>query len=101
MVSCSRANRPREMIMRRFAKIAAAYLGTVIFLQTTGQALPANPPDTLPFKAKLEQKVDHFETDGRTLVESVLNIAYEHELPVGIEYLSREALTRPIELRFQ
>jgi hypothetical protein len=89
------------MIMRRFAKIAAAYLGTVMFLQATGQALPVNRLDTLSFKDKLEQRVDHFETDGRTLVESVLNIAFEHELPVGIEYLNREALTHPIDLRFQ
>jgi hypothetical protein len=53
------------------------------------------------FKDKLDKKVEHFETAGRTLIESVLNIAYQHELPMGIEYLNREALTRPIDLRFQ
>jgi len=51
------------------------------------------------FESKLDKRVEHFDTAGRTLIASVLDLAYEYELPIGIEYVDR-ALTRPIKLEF-
>jgi hypothetical protein len=50
------------------------------------------------FEDKLNTRVVQFDTSGRTLLTSLIDLAYEHELPMGIEYLDREAATRPINL---
>lgn len=56
---------------------------------------------TLHFAAKLDERVEVFNTSGRTLVASVLDLAYEYELPTGIEYIDREAATKPINLELR
>ena len=86
--------------MRRFAKIVIALIGLSIFLPTL-RVTPQVNRNTPSLKEKLDKNVENFETAGRTLIQSVLDIAYQHELPMGIEYLSRDALSRPIDLRFQ
>jgi hypothetical protein len=58
----------------------------------------SNLPD---FNEKLDKQVSRFATDGRTAVESILDLAYQYELPIGIEYLDKAAMTRPIDLQFQ
>ena len=52
----------------------------------------------LSFDEKLETKIPRFDTQGRTLLASVLDLAFEYELPVGIEYLDHEATGSPINL---
>ncbi len=49
------------------------------------------------FESKLDRRAD-FDTSGRTLVANVLDLAYEYELPTGIEYIDHDAATRPIRL---
>src|SRR4029077_16336206 len=49
---------------------------------------------------KLNRRVEQFDTSGRTLVTSVVDLAYEYELPIGIEYLDPVATARPIDLQF-
>jgi hypothetical protein len=53
------------------------------------------------FERKLDTRVERFETSGRTLIASVIELAYEYELPTAIEYINHDATTRPIDLRFQ
>lgn len=50
------------------------------------------------FERKLQARVERFDTSGRTLVASVLDLAYEYELPMGLEYIDHDAVTRPIDL---
>jgi hypothetical protein len=52
------------------------------------------------FERKLDGRVERFDTSGRTLAAIVIDLAYEYELPTGIEYLDHEATTRPIDLQF-
>lgn len=87
--------------MRRFGKITAVLIGIFMLVPASGETLQVKKSDALSFNKKLDKKVECFETAGRTLIESALDIAYQHELPMGIEYLDRKALTRPIDLRFQ
>jgi len=50
------------------------------------------------FESKLDRRVEHFDAAGRTLVSNVIDLAYEYELPTGIEYIDHDAATRPIDL---
>jgi hypothetical protein len=61
----------------------------------------AHSTQTLHFAAKLEKRVELFNTSGRTLVATVLDLAYEHELPTGIEYIDEEAITKPIDIELR
>jgi hypothetical protein len=51
------------------------------------------------FEEKLDRRVERFDTLGRTLATSVVDLAYEYELPIGIEYLDPVATARPISLQ--
>ncbi len=53
------------------------------------------------FERKLDTRVERFETSGRTLIASVIDLAYEYELPTAIEYIDHDATTRPINLQFR
>jgi hypothetical protein len=48
------------------------------------------------FEEKLDKRVEHFDASGRTLIASVLDLAYEYDIPVGLESISHDAATRPI-----
>jgi len=61
----------------------------------------SNSTQTLHFAAKLEKRVELFNTSGRTLVATVLDLAYENELPTGIEYIDDEAATKPINIELR
>jgi hypothetical protein len=54
-----------------------------------------------PFARKLNTRVEKFDTAGRTLIESVVDLVYEYHLPTAIEYAGREASTRKLNLRYQ
>lgn len=49
---------------------------------------------------KLDKRIDEFKTTGRTLMAVVVDLGYEYQLPMGIEYLDREAATRQLNLEF-
>src|ERR1700730_17193794 len=52
------------------------------------------------FEHKTRRIVGHFSTSGRTLVASVVDLAYSYELPMAVEYAERDATTRPLNLEF-
>jgi len=74
-------------------------LSAIISAKSANQhAQNGQPTQTFHFAAKLDKRVELFNTSGRTLAASVLDLAYEYELPTGIEYIDHEAATKPINL---
>jgi hypothetical protein len=53
------------------------------------------------FEKKLDLRLDHFDSEGRTLIQNVLDLAYRYELPSGIEYIDKRALNQPIQRKFE
>ncbi len=53
------------------------------------------------FEQKLDKRIERFDTAGRTLIASLIDLAYEYELPMGIEYLDRDAASRPINVELR
>jgi hypothetical protein len=52
------------------------------------------------FESKLDSSVEQFDTSGRPLVASFLDLAYQFQLPFAFEYVNRAAATQPIDLHF-
>ena len=52
------------------------------------------------FEQTLNRRVKRFDTAGKTLVASVVELAFAYELPTAIEYADREATTRRLNLNF-
>jgi hypothetical protein len=52
------------------------------------------------FAKKLNTRVEKFDTSGRTLIQSVVDLVFEYHLPTAIEYADREASTRKLNLQF-
>ena len=52
----------------------------------------------LSFEQKMGIHITHYESQGRTLVEAVLGLAYEYRLPVALEYLDRDAVKKPLQV---
>jgi hypothetical protein len=63
-------------------------------------ASKARPTRSLSFDEKLEKRIAHFDTAGRTIFASVLDLIYDYELPAGIEHADRDSVTRPVSLKF-
>jgi hypothetical protein len=59
---------------------------------------PNNESAQTTFEEKLNRRVERYDASGATLLRSLLDLAYAHELPMGIEYLDREALAKPLHL---
>jgi hypothetical protein len=52
------------------------------------------------FEQKIDGLVERFSTSGRTLVDSIIELAYKYQVPMAIEYADRQATTRPLNLEF-
>jgi len=52
------------------------------------------------FEHRTSRIVEHFSTSGRTLVASVVDLAYSYQLPMAVEYADSDAATRPLHLQF-
>ena len=53
------------------------------------------------FESRLDSRIGHFKITNQTLVAIVLDLAYDLQLPTGIEYIDHDAMTRPINLELQ
>ncbi len=53
------------------------------------------------YQQKLDARVERFDTSGRSLASTVLDLAYEREIPIAIEYLDTDAVYRPLSLEFR
>ena len=47
-------------------------------------------PRVSDFEQKTDSLIERFSTSGRTLVDSVVELAYKYQVPIAIEYLSRD-----------
>ena len=57
-------------------------------------------PRVSNFEQEIDSVIERFSTSGRTLVDSVIELAYKHQVPMAIEYADLEATTRPLNLAF-
>jgi len=57
-------------------------------------------PRVSDFEQKTNRLIERLSTSGRTLVDSLIELAYKYQLPMAIEYADREATTRPLNLEF-
>jgi hypothetical protein len=80
-----------------------------LVLTSIGLALAASPsiagargpePSERPmsFEAKLNQRVGRYSSAGRSLTDSVVEIAFKYQLPLGIEFVDRDAVRKPLNL---
>jgi hypothetical protein len=87
--------------MRDLARLSAVCLLCVglfsFFLPKPN--VTANGP--VSFKDKLTKRIPSFETSGRTMVANIVDLSYQYELPLGLEYVDKDAVSRPIDLHFQ
>jgi hypothetical protein len=68
-------------------------------LSMQGQISKPSSGEISSFERKLDTRVTRFDTAGRTLLGAIVDLAYEHKLPLGIEYVNRDGVTRPINLQ--
>jgi hypothetical protein len=52
------------------------------------------------FEHKTGQIVERFNTSGKTVVASAVELAYRYQLPMAVEYADRDATTRLLNLEF-
>ena len=80
--------------------VSALWLPILSSQSVAHQKATVRLPQGAPFEQKINQLIDRFSTCGRTLVDSMIELAYEYQIPMAIEYADREATTRPINLEF-
>lgn len=85
--------------------MSIAMLSTLYWLAMNAPGTFKHPPlfekqavKGLRFESKLNSRIGHFKITKQTLVAIVLDLAYEFQLPTGIEYVDHDAMTRPINL---
>lgn len=84
--------------IRRHKAAAASASATVLLLVVFGVIMP-RAADGSTFQDKLASSVATFDSSGRTLAKALVDLAYEYKIPMGIEYLDRMAITRPLAVR--
>jgi hypothetical protein len=90
--------------MRHAAQVFISTVYCLTAVPTTYVNPPASNTELAQatiFEHKLNTRVARFDTSGRTLVTSLIDLAYGYELPMGIEYLDRKAATQPINLELR
>jgi hypothetical protein len=81
-------------------KFAASFL-LCLLVSNTLNPIGKQQQSELSIDAKLDRQIHDFRTQGRTLIATVVDLAYEFQLPIGIEYVDREATTRSLDLEFR
>jgi len=64
-------------------------------------AVSAKPSGSTSIETTLDRKVPRFDTSGRTLVACVVDLAYEYQLSMALEFVDADATTRPLNLQFR
>lgn len=83
--------------MKCFARLVVVFVA-LFALAPCSQISRANSPG---IREKLDKRVKHYDTVSRPMIACVLELAYEYEIPIGIEFVNREAMTRPIDIQAQ
>jgi hypothetical protein len=82
------------------AMLSAGWLTTCAAQPVENPAATTPSSDVSSFAHRLDTRVEKFDTSGRTLIQSVVDLVFEYQLPTAIEYAGREASTRKLNLRF-
>jgi hypothetical protein len=85
---------------RKFICVSALWLPILSAQSVAGHRATAQLTKVASFEEKTNKLVDRFNTCGRTLVDSLIELAYEYQVPMAIEYAGREATSSPINLEF-
>lgn len=87
-------------------KIAMALILGLICAQACGnlaiaqQGSPSNVKQPT-FVQKLHKRIRSYDSKKQSLVENLLDLAFEYQLPTGLEYVSRDMVQRPIPLHVE
>jgi hypothetical protein len=79
--------------------LLALSVGASVMICVAGLAVSSGDSKTQvrsPFAVKLDEPIERFDAAGRSLTDAVLDLAFKHQLPLGIEYVDREAALRPL-----
>lgn len=83
----------------RRGKTSPRSLAAITFLVVVlGIAIP-RVANGSTFQDKLASPVATFDSAGSTLMEALVRLAYEHRIPMGLEYVDRLAVTQPLALK--
>ena len=85
--------------LRRLLIVHVCWIA-VVSARPCPRELKTQPTVATPFVKKLKKRVERFDTAGSTLVASVVELAYQYQLPMAVEYVNRDATTRPLNLQF-
>jgi hypothetical protein len=81
--------------------ILFAFSLTIVSEQpVTNKEMSTQSAQVALFEQKLDRRIERFDTSGRTLVASVVDLAFTYQLPTAIEYADRDATTRVLNLQF-
>lgn len=80
--------------------VSALWLPTLSAQGVPRQKATAQLPRVASFEQKINKLVDRFNTCGKTLFDSVIELAYNYQVPMAIESADRDATTKPINLDF-
>jgi hypothetical protein len=90
--------------MRHIRRILLTLLAcwvTVVQAQPFRHEMSRQSVHLTPFEKSLDRHIERFDTSGRTLIASVVDLAYEYQLPMAVEYVNRDVITRPLNLQFR
>jgi len=91
--------RTKRSEVRRFRTAALSACVAVVALPT--KIVGGESQKRLSFESKLDGNVEVFDSEGQTLVENVLSLACQYQLPLGVEYLDRGAVSQRLRLQLR
>lgn len=65
------------------------------------QSVPRETQTSQSFGERLSAKIPVFESDHQPLAAALLKVVYRYHLPLGLEYIDRDAVQRPLELKLR
>jgi hypothetical protein len=51
------------------------------------------------YDEKLDTPIEHYEVAGQPFLDVLLDLSYRYKIPMGIEYLNRDAVRRPLTIK--
>jgi hypothetical protein len=87
-----------ELMASGMAIVLASVLVAPLRIQgALGQQRHRRPP----YENRLDAVVEVFDSGGQTLAQNFLSLAYRYDLPMGVEYLDRAAVSEPLHLQLR
>jgi hypothetical protein len=87
-------------LMAKLLPLLACWLSVVSTQPVSHQGSDSQSAQASLLERKLGKSVERFDTSGRPLIASVLDLAYKYELPTALEYVDHEITAQTIDLQF-